>query len=110
MPRALRPSRVAAQGFRGCAVLPPPDEPDEVEPVPDLVPELAPPEPPLDRVLVETDAPYLAPVPHRGRPNQPAWVADVGAALAAATGVPVDRISSATCENAQAVFGLRTSA
>ena len=33
---------------------------------------------PLDRVLVETDAPYLAPVPHRGQPNRPAWVVDVG--------------------------------
>jgi TatD DNase family protein len=61
---------------------------------------------PLDRVLVETDAPYLAPVPHRGRPNHPAWVADVGAALATATGVPIDRIASATCDNARAVFGL----
>jgi len=40
---------------------------------------------PLDRVLVETDAPYLAPVPYRGRPNRPAWVVEVGAALAAAT-------------------------
>ncbi len=61
---------------------------------------------PLDRVLIETDAPYLAPVPHRGRPNHPAWVADVGAALAAAAGVPVDRISEATRANARAVFGL----
>jgi TatD DNase family protein len=65
---------------------------------------------PVDRLLVETDAPYLAPVPHRGRPNQPAWVADVGAALASATGTTVDRIASATRENARGVFGLGASA
>ena len=42
---------------------------------------------PADRVLVETDSPYLAPVPHRGKPNEPAFVPIVGAALAAARGV-----------------------
>ena len=41
---------------------------------------------PLDRVLVETDAPYLAPVPHRGSENEPAYVGVVGAALAQAAG------------------------
>src|SRR3989440_12061423 len=41
---------------------------------------------PFDRLLVETDAPYLAPVPHRGRPNRPAWVGEGGAALAAGVG------------------------
>src|SRR5205814_7433827 len=41
---------------------------------------------PLERLLVETDAPYLAPVPHRGQPNRPAWVPVVGAAVAAARG------------------------
>ena len=65
---------------------------------------------PLDRLLVETDAPYLAPVPHRGRPNEPAWVVDVGAALAAATGRPVDEIAAATTANAVAVFGLAAAA
>jgi TatD DNase family protein len=60
---------------------------------------------PLDRVLVETDAPYLAPVPYRGRPNRPAWVVEVGAALAAATGRPVDEVAAATCRNAREVFG-----
>ena len=53
---------------------------------------------PLDRMLVETDAPYLAPVPHRGRENEPAWVVDVGAALAAATGRTVDEIAAATAD------------
>jgi TatD DNase family protein len=60
---------------------------------------------PLDRMLVETDAPYLAPVPHRGKPNRPAWVIDVGAALAAATGHPVAEVATATRRNAALVFG-----
>jgi len=61
---------------------------------------------PLDRVLVETDAPFLAPVPHRGKPNRPAWVVDVGVALAAAMGRPVEEVAAATRRNAAAVFGL----
>jgi TatD DNase family protein len=61
---------------------------------------------PLDRLLVETDAPFLAPVPHRGRPNQPAWVPVVGAAVAAAKGVDVDVVEQATWENTNALFGL----
>jgi TatD DNase family protein len=60
---------------------------------------------PLDRVLVETDAPYLAPVPHRGKPNRPAWVVDVGRALAAAMGRPVEEVAAATRANAARVFG-----
>ena len=61
---------------------------------------------PLDRVLVETDAPYLTPVPHRGTPNQPAHVALVGAAVAAAKGVPVREIEDATWANTASLFGL----
>jgi TatD DNase family protein len=61
---------------------------------------------PLDRVLVETDAPFLAPVPHRGKPNRPAWVVDVGVALAAAMGHPVEEVAAATRANAAAIFGL----
>jgi TatD DNase family protein len=60
---------------------------------------------PLDRILVETDAPYLAPVPHRGRPNRPAWVVDVGVALATAVGRPVEEVAAATRRNTRAVFG-----
>jgi TatD DNase family protein len=60
---------------------------------------------PLDRMLVETDAPYLAPVPHRGKTNRPAWVVDVGTALAAATGIPTADLAAATRRNATAVFG-----
>jgi TatD DNase family protein len=61
---------------------------------------------PLGRILVETDAPYLAPVPHRGKPNQPAWVAVVGEAVAAVRGVTPDEVAAATWRNAVEVFGL----
>ena len=61
---------------------------------------------PLDRVLVETDSPYLAPVPHRGRPNRPALVPVVGEALAAAMGRPVEEVAAATWSNAARVYGL----
>lgn len=61
---------------------------------------------PLDRVLVETDSPYLAPVPHRGRPNRPALVTVVGAALAGALGRPVAEVEDATWANTATVFRL----
>ena len=61
---------------------------------------------PLDRLLVETDAPFLAPVPHRGKPNEPAWVALVGAAVAAARGVDTDAVEAATWANTEAAFAL----
>jgi TatD DNase family protein len=61
---------------------------------------------PLDRVLVETDAPFLAPVPYRGKTNTPALVTVVGAALAAAMERPVEEVERATWENAAAAFRL----
>jgi TatD DNase family protein len=60
---------------------------------------------PRDRVLVETDSPFLAPVPHRGKPNRPAWVVEVGAALAAAMGRPPAEVADVTTRNAGTVFG-----
>jgi TatD DNase family protein len=54
---------------------------------------------PLDRLLVETDAPYLAPVPHRGKPNEPAWVRHVAEGLAATRGEDVDRLIAETTTN-----------
>ena len=60
---------------------------------------------PADRLLVETDAPYLAPEPHRGKPNEPALVGVVGAALAAARGDGVSDVAAVTRENAARVFG-----
>ncbi len=61
---------------------------------------------PDDRLLVETDAPYLAPVPHRGRTNEPAFLTAVGDALAAARETTPDAIASMTARNAARVFDL----
>jgi TatD DNase family protein len=62
---------------------------------------------PLDRLLVETDSPYLAPVPYRGRPNRPSLVPLVGAAVADARGLAVDAVAAATWANAERVYRLR---
>ncbi|HUG32376.1 MAG TPA: TatD family hydrolase [Acidimicrobiia bacterium] len=59
---------------------------------------------PPDRALVETDTPYLAPPPHRGEQNEPAWVAHVGAALAAVWAMGVDEVATVTSTNAARVF------
>jgi TatD DNase family protein len=61
---------------------------------------------PSDRLLVETDSPYLAPVPYRGRPNRPGWVGAVGAGLAAARAESVRTVAEATRANAAALFGV----
>jgi TatD DNase family protein len=61
---------------------------------------------PLDRAMVETDSPYLAPVPHRGKANEPAHVALVGAAVAEALGRTVGEVAHATTANARAFYGL----
>ncbi len=49
---------------------------------------------PLDRMLIETDSPYLAPVPYRGKRNQPAWVRHVGEEIAQLRDVPVEAIAA----------------
>ena len=54
---------------------------------------------PLERLLVETDAPYLAPVPHRGKRNEPAFVAHTAAMLAELRGIAVDELARATTDN-----------
>jgi TatD DNase family protein len=61
---------------------------------------------PLDRLLVETDSPYLAPVPHRGQKNQPAWVVDVARALAEVKGVALEDVADATWDTAAATYRL----
>jgi len=61
---------------------------------------------PADRLLCETDAPYLAPVPKRGKPNEPAFLPYVGAALAGARGESVEHIAAITSSNAVELFGL----
>jgi TatD DNase family protein len=59
---------------------------------------------PLDRLLVETDAPYLAPVPHRGKRNEPAFVVATARALAEAKGVSFEDLSGATRANTLRIF------
>lgn len=54
---------------------------------------------PLDKLLVETDSPYLAPVPYRGKENQPAYTREVAQAIALLKGLPVETIAAATTEN-----------
>jgi TatD DNase family protein len=61
---------------------------------------------PDDRILVESDSPYLAPVPHRGERNEPAWVSFTVARLAAARGVEAASLGARTARNARRLFGL----
>lgn len=61
---------------------------------------------PLDRLLVETDSPYLAPVPHRGKKNQPAWVVDVALALAAVKRIALEDVAAATWSTAASTYRL----
>jgi TatD DNase family protein len=62
---------------------------------------------PSDRLMVETDAPYLAPVPHRGKRCEPAFVRFTAEAIAKARGVSIDDFARTTTENAERFFGLR---
>lgn len=62
---------------------------------------------PPDRLLVETDAPYLAPVPHRGRRNEPAYVPDIVTVLARQRDMSPDELARQTSDNARRVFGPR---
>ena len=64
---------------------------------------------PLDRLLVETDAPYLAPHPNRGKRNEPAWVRLTCECLAAAHGVTPEAMDAQTTSNARRLFGLAAS-
>lgn len=59
---------------------------------------------PADRLLVETDSPFLAPVPHRGRTNEPAWVTVVGEAIASLRGVEASEFAGVTTRNALRAF------
>jgi TatD DNase family protein len=61
---------------------------------------------PLDRIMVETDAPFMAPVPHRGKRNEPAYVAQIAAKLAEIKKLPAAEIARITAENADRLFGL----
>ena len=59
---------------------------------------------PLDRLLVETDSPFLAPVPHRGKRNEPAWVARVVDTLASVHGIEASAMARRTSANFRALF------
>lgn len=61
---------------------------------------------PLDRLLIETDSPYLAPVPHRGKENQPAMVRDVAEYMAVLKGVSTEELASVTTRNFSQLFGI----
>ena len=59
---------------------------------------------PLDRLLLETDCPYLAPQSHRGRRNEPSFLPEVAAIVAAAKGLPVEDVAAATTHTARSLF------
>ncbi|MBI2149505.1 MAG: TatD family hydrolase [Acidobacteria bacterium] len=63
---------------------------------------------PASRILVETDCPHLAPVPHRGRRNQPAYVADTARFIAGLRGVTLDELSAGSSANFDSVFAAKT--
>jgi len=67
-------------------------------------------ETPMDRLLLETDGPYLAPVPHRGKRNEPGFVRHVAERIALVREMPVDQLIEVTGENARRVFQLQASA
>lgn len=61
---------------------------------------------PLDKLMLETDSPYLTPVPYRGKPNKPAYVRYVAEEIAKLRNIPVEEIIGATTENAERFFGI----
>ncbi len=60
----------------------------------------------LDRLLLETDSPYLAPVPHRGKRNESAFIIHTAAHIAAHLSLPIEKIEQSTTKNAQDLFGI----
>ena len=62
---------------------------------------------PLDRLLIETDCPYLSPIPHRGKRNEPAYVTCVAEMVARVRGITIEEVAEATSANARMLFGER---
>jgi TatD DNase family protein len=62
---------------------------------------------PLDQLLIETDAPYLAPQSHRGRTNEPAFVIETAATIASVKGIPLEEVAAPTSANAKKLFSLQ---
>ena len=61
---------------------------------------------PLERILIETDSPFLAPVPHRGQRNEPAFVVEVARTIAGLHGTTVEEIERITSQNVRRLFSL----
>jgi TatD DNase family protein len=61
---------------------------------------------PLDQMLIETDAPFLAPLPYRGKRNEPGWVGRVADKLAEIRGVPAEQVACSTANNFFRFFGV----
>lgn len=63
---------------------------------------------PLPQLLIETDAPYLAPQSHRGKPNEPAYLPETAAFIAALRGIPIEELAEATSKNARHLFSINS--
>lgn len=63
---------------------------------------------PLDQLLIETDTPYLAPVPYRGKPNEPAYLPETGACIAAVRGISPQELAQATAANLERILKRKT--
>ena len=63
---------------------------------------------PLERILLETDCPYLTPVPHRGKRNEPAYVRYVAQKVAEVKGISIEEVERVTVQNAVSLFGLES--
>jgi TatD DNase family protein len=61
---------------------------------------------PQERLLLETDAPYLAPVPHRGKRNEPAFLPEIGLLIASELGISVEKLAQKTTQTARKLFNL----
>ena len=61
---------------------------------------------PLDRIMIETDCPYLTPKPHRGKRNEPAYVVEVARRIAEIKKIPLPKVAEATTDNALSLFNL----
>lgn len=61
---------------------------------------------PLDKLLIETDAPYLAPIPHRGKRNEPAFITEVCQTIASLLNMPYEQVATLTTQNAKRVFNI----
>ena len=62
---------------------------------------------PLDKILAETDAPFAAPTPYRGKRNEPSYVVEVVKKIATLKNIPVEKVASQITLNAERIFGLQ---